>query len=310
MSLKQKVHQLTLIEDWYNATTGAVSKLIILFNDSITQTNVFDDIYVAIRHNPENASEASSETFNYYNVGFTTSQIAAYFNTKYGLNYFAYNYNSPENWAALRLKIKSIYEANLYKYRKLIEVLGYSYNPLYNVDGIELYSRGEAIGDGSSKRTPTGTVITTTGTENNSTIGETTSTFYKNPYDESGTDADFVEAKNTQSAITSKQSYGTGDDEYSETTSFENIPANNYSYDEKEGKWKPNGVFSIAAKDNAFGVEFNGPERYYAEKKIRQGNIGITKSTELLQSQREIVRFNILDEFFNDLEPHIVVGIY
>ena len=66
----------------------------------------------------------------------------------------------------------------------------------------------------------------------------------------------------------------------------------------------------MAAKDSAFGVAIEGAERYYAEKRIRQGNIGITKTTELIQSQRDIVRFNILDEFFKDLEREIIVGIY
>lgn len=66
----------------------------------------------------------------------------------------------------------------------------------------------------------------------------------------------------------------------------------------------------MAAKDSAFGVALDGAERYYAEKRIRQGNIGVTKSTELIEAQREAVRYNILDEFFRDLERDIVVGIY
>ena len=66
----------------------------------------------------------------------------------------------------------------------------------------------------------------------------------------------------------------------------------------------------MAAKDSAFGVAIEGAERYYAEKRIRQGNIGITKSTELIESQREVVRYNILDEFFKDLEKEIIVGVF
>ena len=36
----------------------------------------------------------------------------------------------------------------------------------------------------------------------------------------------------------------------------------------------------------------------------------MTKSTELIEAQRNTVRYNILDEFFRDLEKEIVVGIY
>lgn len=305
MSLKTKAAHLTTIEDWYNTQVGTASKLTILFNNAIGQTNVFSTIYVAIRDNPQYAEQ--TEHFSYYNVGYTDTQISDYFVTKFGLNYFAYRADNTIDFNELRMKIKSIYDANLYKYRKLVEILGYTYNPLFNVDGTELYSRAESIGDAQNVRTPSGSIITETGTEKNQALGNTTTTFYKNPYDNNSTSANVVDAKTEQSPVKSIQTYS---DEYNETTDFKNIPANNYKYDETTQEWKPDGVFSVAAKDNAFGIEFNGPERYYAEKKIRQGNIGVTKSTELIAAQRELVRYNILDEFFRDLYREIVVGIY
>lgn len=306
-NLEKKLLHLTLIEDWYESRVGTASRLALLFNNAIGASNVFSSIYVSIRNNPQNASQEASETFTYYNVGFLDTDIAAYFNVRYGANYFGYNYNDSLDVAALRDKIAAIYNANKYKYMKLVEVLGYRYNPLYNVDGTELFSLAESLGDTDTNRKPTGTVTTVSGTENNNAIGESTTTFYKNPYDNNSTEANVVESKSTTTAITSTQGYS---EDYQEKTTYTHNPAYNYTYDETEQKWKPNGVFTVTAKDNAFGSEFSGSERYYAEKRIRQGNIGVTKSTELLRDQREIVKFNILDEFFNDLRREIVVGIY
>lgn len=305
-NLNQKLMHLTLIEEWFESEEEGHT-LYTLFSESLTASSVFLNIYVSIRRNPEDAQQEEADFYNYYNVGFTPLEITEYFVTKFGLNYFGYSFKNDNDYTALKMRISSIYNANKYKYMKLIETLGYRYNPLFNVDGTELYSRAESIGDAKNTRTPTGTVTTITGTADSGTIGDTTTVFYKNPYDNNSTSASVVDSKSTTTAITTNQSYS---ENYTETNDYNNIPANNYKYDSTEGTWKPDGIFSVAAKDNAFGVQFNGPERYIAEKRIRQGNIGVTKSTELLRDQRDVVKFNILDEFFNDLQREVVVGIY
>lgn len=305
MSLNQRIRSLTLIEKWYESdVTGRTLQS--LFTDAMPSM-VFGEIYVSIRRNPRTAVDEQTETYNYYNVGVTYADIADYFTTKFSLNYFAYDFNNESEYNQLKMRIASIYLANKYKYMKLIEVLGYRYNPLYNVDGTELYSRAESVGDAINTRTPSGTVTTVSGTKVNNTIGDSETVFFKNPYNENSESASVVDSKTKTNAITTEQSYSEG---YNEKSDFENVPAYKYEYDSIEQKWIKSGVFSVDAKDNAFGEAFSGPERYYAEKRIRQGNIGVTKSTELLRDQREIVKFNILDEFFKDLEREIVVGIY
>lgn len=306
LNLNQKMLHLTLIEDWFDSTLEN-RNLTKLFSDSIGASSVFLSIYVSIRKNPETAQEEASETYNYYNVGFTPLQIAEYFNTKFSLNYFGYCFRDNDDYYKLRDRIRAIYTANKYKYMKLIETLGYRYNPLFNVDGTELYSRAESVGDAVNTRTPSGKVTTVSGTKVDSTIGDSETIFYKNPYNDNSENTSVVDSKTKTNAITTEQGYS---EDYNEKTDFENIPAYKFEYDEQEQKWKKSDVFSVDAKDNAFGEGFSGPERYYAEKRIRQGNIGVTKSTELLRDQREIVKFNILDEFFKDLEREIVVGIY
>ncbi len=304
-NLTKKLRNLTLIEDWYEAAASSTyGKLEELFSAVLVAENVFANIYVAIRNNPQSAAQEATESFTYYNVGFTISEITKYFNTKFGLNYFAYNYEDQMD--SMIERVRSIYKANKYKYMKLIEIMGYKYNPLYNIDGIELYGNAESIGDSSSTRKPEGTIKSVTGKETNNTMADMESTNYVNPFDETA-QATLIESQNKSSPVTSKQTF---EDNYHETSELNHNPAMNYKYDSESGKWIQDQPFVVAALDNAFGVTFTGPERYYAEKRIRQGNIGVTKSQELVKAQRDVVQYNILDEFFKDLEREVVVGIF
>jgi hypothetical protein len=301
MNLKEKMMNLTQIEDWYLSKTGNDSNLYLAFNSFLNTNNVFANIYVAIRDNPQYAEQ--EEHFSYYNVGFTVDDITKYFALKYGLNYFAYNFTDSEQVDYLKEKMAIIYKANLYTYRKLIESMGYTYNPLFNVDGIELYSNAEALGNSKSEQQPTGIIKTQSGSGTNGNM-DTESTHYINPYDQNDGTATYINDRTKNSALTSVQSF----ENYKYTTTVSHSSADNYKY--VNGQWVKDGTFGIEAKDVAFGINFGGPERFYAEKRIRQGNIGVTKSTELLRDQRDLVKFNILDVFMKDLEKDLVVGIF
>ena len=304
-NLKKKLDHLTPVEDWHDTIIENTNYLDSIFNDVLRSNNVFASIYICIRQNPTSAVTEETPIYVYYDVGFTTAQIADYFNTRYSCNYFLYNFKVESEYNQLKNRIAAIYKANFYKYLKLVEVMGYRYNPLYNVDANELYTNMESIGDTESIRTPKGTTRSTSGTLDNNVIGESTTTNYVNPYDSNSSSATNVDNKSTQTAITTETSF----QNYTETTEIDNKPAQSFQIDQ-QGQITKKGIYSMAAKDSAFGVAIEGAERYYAEKRIRQGNIGITKSTELIESQREVVRYNILDEFFKDLEQEIIVGVF
>lgn len=295
--LKQKVDNLCQIDYWYSWDYEVnQTPLFNIFHSAFAgnKGNVFKEIYVTIRNNP--TTYKTEETFSSYNVGFTDVEITNYYVSLFGANYFCYDPDIATDRVAITRKVKSIYEANLYKYRKLIELMGYTYNPLFNIDGVELYSNAESIGDTNSIHNPTGTIKNGADSSNTPTV-----THEVAPYDTADTK---LESKDIQSGQTV-----TDYTEYSETNATIHTPAANLVYNESTGKYEPK-TFIIDEKDNAFGVAFNGPERYYAEKRIRQGNIGVTKTQELIEAQREVVKFNILDEFFKDINEHILVGIY
>lgn len=291
--LKQKVDNLCQIDYWYSWDYDTnQTPLFNIFHSAFAgnKGNIFEQIYVTIRNNP--TTYETEETFSTYNVGFTDVEITNYYVSLFGSNYFCYDPDIASDKVAITRKVKSIYEANLYKYRKLVELMGYTYNPLFNVDGVELYSNAESIGDTDSVHTPTGTI-------NNGVIS--TNSHNVAPYDDTNTK---LESEDTQSGQTITDYTG-----YSETNATIHHPAGTLVYNDSTGQYEPK-TFVINEKDNAFGVAFNGPERYYAEKRIRQGNIGVTKTQELIEAQREVVKFNILDEFFKDINEHILVGIY
>lgn len=296
--LKQKVDNLCQIDYWYSWDYDVnQTPLYGIFHSAFStgnKGNVFNEIYVTIRNNP--TSYGAEETYCTYNVGFSDVEITNYYASLFGSNYFCYDPDIASDKVAITRKVKSIYDANLYKYRKLIELMGYTYNPLFNVDGVELYSNAESIGDTDSLHNPTGKITTGADSNNAPTVKHNVA-----PYDN---DTAKLQSEDVQSGQTI-----TDYTEYSESNASIHHPAGNLVYNESTGKYEPK-TFVINEKDNAFGVAFNGPERYYAEKRIRQGNIGVTKTQELIEAQREVVKFNILDEFFKDINEHILVGIY
>lgn len=295
--LKQKVDNLCQVDYWYSWDYDVdQTPLYGLFHSAFAgnKGNVFNEIYVTIRNNP--TSYGAEETYCTYNVGFSDVEITNYYVSLFGSNYFCYDPDIASDKVAITRKVKSIYEANLYKYRRLIELLGYDYNPLYNVDGTELYSNAESIGDTDSIHNPTGTIKNGADSDNAPTVKHNVT-----PYD---SETAKLQSEDIQSGQTI-----TDYTAYSETSSTIHHPAGNLVYNDSTGKYEPK-TFVINEKDNAFGVAFNGPERYYAEKRIRQGNIGVTKTQELIEAQREVVKFSILDEFFKDINEHILVGIY
>lgn len=291
--LKQRVDNLCQIDYWYSWDYDTnQTPLFNIFHSAFAgnKGNIFEQIYVTIRNNP--TTYKTEETFSTYNVGFTDVEITNYYVSLFGSNYFCYDPDIFSDRVAITRKVKSIYEANLYKYRKLVELMGYTYNPLFNVDGVELHSTAQSIGDTDSVHNPTGTIIDGADSTDKHNVA---------PYDDTITK---LESEDIQSGQTITDYTG-----YSETNATIHHPAGNLVYNDSTGQYEPK-TFVIDEKDNAFGVAFNGPERYYAEKRIRQGNIGVTKTQELIESQREVVKFNILDEFFKDINEHILVGIY
>lgn len=68
--------------------------------------------------------------------------------------------------------------------------------------------------------------------------------------------------------------------------------------------------YTVDAGDTAFGYALTGGDKMHIEKYLRQGNIGVTKTTELLEDARNYMRFSVVQEFFNDINKVILIGTY
>lgn len=264
---------LKTVETWYKMptiTSDTVRTLEKVFQNATTRgqgSYFFGDIWIPLKD--RDSDHKMLDTVTYTNVGVTTEQMAQIYCTLYGRNLLSVPLidwqNDSLKYAAsvdeLSLKMKSILNLNLYKYLKWIESMGYAYNPLWNVDGVEEYqwidNHGEVVRDTDTTQTTLDSLSTA-------------------PYDTSA-----VKLQN--------QTDGSFSGNINTSETHENIVTG-----------PVNGVITAVT-----GGDFS-----HIEKRVRQGNIGVTKTTELINDERELVKFNLIQEFFNDINKQLLVGIY
>lgn len=272
------------------------------FSLGLYPDNIFLHIYAPITL-PDSSTGESVTTWE--DVGLSFTELAEIYGNLYSGNYIANPIEREFYNNKIANKIKSVYTKNRYKYLKLIELMGYKYNPLFNVDGVELYGVFENNGVNDVKSTTKGEISTTNASGGGADIP--TTNHYVNPYDSVTTDK--LQSKDTTTGkTTSTTQYGkqptSGDYEpYEQETTITHNSAKNIS----------NGAevnYNVNATDNPFGEALTGADRYHVEKKIRQGNIGVTKTQELIAAERENLKYNLFNVFYEDISEQILVGVY
>ena len=308
--------------------TGTTVKL---FNPDGTKTDgedgFFKYIWLPVKVYDEQ-NEKMSE-YHYYNIGLQYSEIADLYQTQYGFNYLASPLHTEQigqsviDSQALGRKILMIFKKNLGKYYKMLELQGYTYNPLWNVDGVEIRQSLENQGIND--------VITNIGSfdrglkEENNKLTHNVSAYdsgTKEEYNDTKTglekDEDLPQllydpvtgnvtspdSKSYDNAAERNANYSAS----GSTTKYEHKNAENGINDTSEGGYGKEYV--IEAEDTAFKQKLVGGDKMHNEKYIRQGNIGVTKTQELIESERENLRFSIIQEFFDDINAQLLVGIY
>ena len=260
------------------------------------------------------------DEYRYINFGFTADEIADAYWAEYGANYFNEYYSSfldfnnaaQEHKCKIIKQIRAVLIKNKYKYQKMIELAGFTYDPLSNVDAHELYSVLENHGGITRDSGSTSSSGMRTETKNKHNVapydgGDTaTKTEYEDimsGYGATYTPSTTVGSKTVSAgAITSPSSVSAGVAQTTDTETHnhaKNLDANGQEVD-----------YTVDAKNNAFEADVKGGDYYKVEKHRRYGNIGVTKTTELLEAQRENLRFNLLQEFFDDINEVILVGIF
>ena len=289
------------------------------------ETYFFDSIYLPVRQ--MDPLTGLSEQWTYVNIGLTPEQLAQIYKTYHGFNYLSppfYKNNAALSIIDLGEKIRSIFLLNKGKYLKLLELQGYTYNPLFNVDGTEIRQSldNEGINDVTSNAFASGhggTAEDVTQTHKVSAYDSTEKTEYTDETKGGQNSLDGI-PQYSYNSTTEKWESGTGSlanlsgetmsasGSRNETTYKHNNALNKKwnettrQYDEEE--------YEVDAKDTAFNKALVGGDKMHNEKLIRQGNIGTTKTQELIEAERQNLRYSVVKEFFDDINAQLLVGIY
>lgn len=341
LNLPKKIWNLRTVNDWatynmqpYNTPQYAFQRCIELATQTQTEPTIkyfFTDIWIPVKkmYTDQNVQLTPEQflaaEYVWANIGLTPLQISDAYQTLYGMNYLSVPAFSDDlgysSVSELSSKMKAIFNLNKGKYLKLLDLQGLSYNPLWNVDGTEIRQtlENEGVNDVSSNAFASG---------HGGTAEDSISTHKTTPYDSNTLKTEYEDTtKGGQTSINGIPQYG-----YNSTTdtwettdgSLSNLSGETMSASGSRNETTythnnaENGItdetygtdYVVQAVDTAFGQMLVGGDKMHVEKYIRQGNIGVTKSTELIEAEREILRFSVLKEFFDDINEQLLVGIY
>lgn len=321
--MKQKIQK---IEDWYMNDW-----LVDVFEEALTENDkfFFSEIYMPFR-NVEAITEDGqttyvlSDTWEYENMGWSKDEVTNAYWAIYGGNYFPEYYANDTDFDAamtahkcrVERLIESVFKLNYPKYRKMIELAGFAYDPLNNVDAHELHAEFENHGGESGVQSNANSSATANHSKNEhkvSAYDSTVKTEYTDEVNGQGTTTQpSLPIPGTSSATVDGTSVTSPSNVYSgvATNQYESqhTEATNASGDFGTGRTQH--AYHVDAKNNAFGQELWGADYFKATKDRRYGNIGVTKTQELLDAERENLRYNLLKEFFRDINEVILIGIF
>lgn len=196
-----------------------------------------------------------------------------------------------------------------YTYSKLYETITLEYNPLYNVDAFEYEDRTlDQTGTAENKKTGKDT-NTKTGSEKDAKMGRETNT-------RSGSETDSPDGTNvTTKAATTFDSTTMYDTEKSTedpgvtTTHTFNSVKDETAYLNREDVHSYNNV-KDEMNYNSADLETRNLKDKEAIVKRRYGNIGVTKSTELIADQRRVVEFDFFKRVVKDCVNCVSYALY
>lgn len=281
--------KLSTVNKW-NQIEVSTSPSHTALEQSFDNVTLFQHIYIPVK---TASSTGMPDHFTYEDIGVNIKEMSEIYNTYFGKNYWVEPLVDTNGYStsvsSMNRRILSVYRRNLGKYKKLIELAGYSYNPLWNVDGTEEYAYLENQGTNDTLVSYDNVERTDTfGGQDGDTDTQAVTTFDSNTFQ-----------NNTQNTSKSKATYGAHKDVVDTRITHHNA---------KNGGGENPPEYSGGT--DVWNNVVVGGDKYHTEKRVRSGNIGVTKTQELIESERVNLRFSILEEFFKDINEEILVGIY
>lgn len=323
--------------------TGQLNSIEYLFHANSQKLEaIFKDIYIPV---DELQSDGETQTA-YYNIGMDENAIRDNFVTLYGelplmRPYYPDSNDGNKKSIAKCISIfKAVLDTNEGKYRKLAQSLGFTYNPIENYNMIE---------NGTDENSPTGSETLTHTVDNSQTgfveVDGAVATIAISPKDqETGLfDVNTLTMSASQSANYSEKNASSIEAGQKASTNNPSLidgaapTTNNYtttmdndetgrleSYQTTSGT---TGQFSntSGSQDRLTTARIKkGSEtpsytdtKTYTNKKdtlshslTRSGNIGVTTTQQMLEQERKIVQFSLVNEFYQDLVEQLCLQIW
>lgn len=299
------MRRLSKVIEWHDTTHGDDQHP--LLYEAFTPCGIFSNIYLPVK---TPTADGMPDEFTYTNIGMNASQLAETYSRLFGANYLIEPITTDNDYTTcidkLSRRIEAVLKINLNKYYKLIELQGYTYNPLWNVDGTEEYTylENSGVNDISTSKdnaayndTETGTVNNTYSSNRSLSDNNSRTSFESNNAKLISTSSGTDNVSNGTDNDTFNKTYGHGAHKDTDNTIITHHNADNNGNEYSGGT-------------DAFGNVVIGGDKYHHEKKVRSGNIGVTKTQELIEAERNNLKFSIIYEFFKDINEQILVGIY
>ena len=268
-----------------------------------TSDGFFSNIWIPTRKYNSQTGKLD-ENYTYYNCGLSSTELADLYWTQYSGNYLIGRRESIEiDYAYLETRCSAIFKKNLGKYRRLLELEGLIWNPLWNVDGVEIHQLLEKHGAESYLESGSGSSATGRNLKDSRSVTAYDSNTLKPEYEETyvGQDTSTPSASATYGSDTISSSGGKVS--HADTISSEAKAS-------KSVRSHDAFTYAVKVEDTAFGTAISDADVLHTEKTVRQGNIGVTKTTELISDARRVVAYSIIQEFFNDINAVILVGVW
>ena len=268
-------------------------------------TDVYDDyddkfehIYVVVEVN----DSYGAKTTTIEDVGFTKAQLAKDFIDLYNerLMFMPRYYGAPadhyeaytRSYSRMKDSLETCFRTNLWKYLKLLETLGYSYDPISNYDMQEISGDAEKEGAREDNKSIRGQQVTT------ETAPELKTSTYTTTFDD-----------DTAGRL---EGYSVQEYEGSYKVDAGNVPIKETK---KFYEGDNPGETSTLTHTNQVTLtqdEITTPsaDKAYTHKLIRRGNIGVTSSQELIKAQRELVKFSLEREILNDMADALLLKVW
>ena len=308
---------------------------------------LFEHLYFPVKEMVYDETEQTySEETNYYDCGLDFDTILRDFLEIYGERklyqpyFFEDETGNRRNLVKMANVIQSVIDLNYYKYKKLAATLGFVYDPISNYDMTE---------EGKDTATPSGTeTMSHTVDATKLNYIEATGPLSEVSASEDSLDISFsMETKvaTTQKGVTDLRSgrqvkldgggaisdtigtdIGTNSEvDHFVTTMDDASRTRLQGYDETKGDTAQASNISTevdypvtgtkrAGSPNA--VSYTDTKSFTNKKEVkdheltRKGNIGVTTSQQMIESERQIVRISLIKEFFDDLTEKILLSVW